>query len=98
MQSGVRATGGHGELRLEGRIDASTLSAARLALNDAIDRGAGDLVVHLCEAAFADRTGLGLIVAAHYRARRRGRRLILAGLTPTLRRLLSRTQPDLVLR
>lgn len=94
----MRATGDHAELHLDGRLDASTLAHARLALNDAIDRGSGDLVVNVRNLVIADRTGVGLILAAHYRARRRGRRLVVAGLPPALGRLLGRTQLDLVIR
>jgi anti-sigma B factor antagonist len=94
----MQVTGDGVELRLEGRLDASTLSDARLALNDAIDRGTGDLVVDLRDVAIGDRTGLGLVIAAHYRARRRGRRLVFTGVSPAARRLLCRTQLALVLR
>ena len=56
-----------------GRLDVHTVADVRLLLHAAVDRGSGDLMVHLAEAEVHDATGLGVIVGAHHRARRAGR-------------------------
>ena len=53
-----------------------------------LDRGQGDLMVHLAGAEVHDATGLGVLVGAHHRARRAGRRLVLVDVSPRLDRLL----------
>jgi anti-anti-sigma factor len=80
------------ELRLAGRLDVSTVADVRIALHEALDRGSGDLVVNLAEVEVGDATGLGVLVGAHRRAGRRGRRLVLRGVPPRLQRLLAATK------
>ena len=60
------------EVSVAGRLDVHTVAEVRLALHDALDRGVGDLLLHLAEAEVHDATGLGLIVGAHHRARQEG--------------------------
>jgi anti-anti-sigma factor len=76
------------EVSVSGRLDANTVAEVRRALHDNLDRGAGDLLIHLAQAEVHDATGLGLIVGIHDRARRMGRRLVLADVSPRLDRLL----------
>jgi anti-sigma B factor antagonist len=76
------------EVAVCGRLDVHTVDEVRLALHEILDRGAGDLLIHLAEAEIHDATGLGVIVGAHHRARRAGRRLVLADVSPRLDRLL----------
>ena len=76
------------EVALSGRLDARTVAVVRPALNDILDRGAGDLLLHLADAEVHDSSGLGLIVGAHDRARRAGRRLVLVDASPRVDRLL----------
>jgi len=76
------------EVAVAGRLDANTVAEVRLALHDALDRGIGDLLLHLGEAEVHDATGLGLIVGTHHRARRAGRRLVLVDVSPRVDRLL----------
>ena len=73
---------------LAGRLDVSTVHEVRSALHAAIDTGAGDLVLDLREVEVLDATGLGMLVGAHRKAGRNGRRLVLRNLTPQLQRLL----------
>src|SRR5579883_541978 len=68
-----------GELCLAGRLDVSTVADVRIALHEALDSGSGDLVVNLAQVEVGDATGLGVLVGAHRRAGRRGRRLVLRG-------------------
>jgi len=76
------------EVSVFGRLDANTVSEVRGALHDILDRGVGDLLIHLAGAEVHDATGLGVIVGVHHRARRQGRRLVLVDVSPRLDRLL----------
>ena len=75
-------------LRLSGILDVSTVHDVRLAVHAALDDGAGDLYVDLRDVEMLDATGLGMLVGAHRRAGRSGRRLVLRNLSPQLVRLL----------
>lgn len=76
------------EVFVSGRLDVHTVAVVRLALDDILDRGVGDLLLHLADAEVHDATGLGVIVGAHHRARLAGRRLVLVDVSPRLDRLL----------
>lgn len=76
------------EVAVSGRLDVSTVAEVRVALCGVLDRGSGDLLIHLAHANVHDATGLGVIVGIHHRARRLGRRLILVDASPRLDRLL----------
>jgi anti-anti-sigma factor len=76
------------EVSVCGRLDVNTVAEVRLALHDILDRGVGDLRIHLAQAEVHDATGLGVIVGVHHRARRVGRRLVLVDVSPRLDRLL----------
>jgi anti-sigma B factor antagonist len=76
------------EVSVSGRLDENTVAEVRLALHDILDRGVGDLLIHLAQAEVHDATGLGVIVGVHHRARRVGRRLVLVDVSPRLDRLL----------
>ncbi len=76
------------ELRLTGALDVHTAADVRLALHTAIDGGAGDLLVDLGGVDGADTTGLSVLVGAHRRAGRCGRRLVLRNVPHQLSRLL----------
>ena len=79
---------GTNEIVLSGRLDVSTVHEVRGALHAAIDAGSGDLVVDMRDVEMLDPTGLGMLVGAHRRAGRAGRRLVLRNLGPQLERLL----------
>jgi len=76
------------EVTVSGRLDVTSVDEVRLALYDILDRGAGDLLVHLAQAEVHDAAGLGVIIGIHHRARRVGRRLVLVDVSPRLDRLL----------
>lgn len=84
-------------LALTGRLDVTVAADARLALADAVDGGAGDLVLDVAALETVDVTGLGVLVGAHRRAGRSGRTLVLRDVTPSVSRLLLRTRLDRVL-
>jgi len=76
------------EVAVSGRLDVNSVAEVRAALHDILDRGVGDLLVHLAQAEVHDATGLGVIVGVHHRARTVGRRLVLVDVSPRLDRLL----------
>ncbi|MCX4746726.1 STAS domain-containing protein [Kitasatospora sp. NBC_01287] len=84
--------GGHAVLALEGRLDVRSAADARARLHQAVDGGAGDLVLDLRALDSWDATGLGVIMGTHRRAGRLGRRLVLREVPPQLQRLLVATR------
>lgn len=75
-------------LALSGRLDASSATEVRDALHGAIDAGDGDLVVDVSGVDLVDATGLGVLLGAHRRAGRAGRRVVLRDASPSLVRVL----------
>lgn len=76
------------EVVLRGRLDVQTVADVRLALHEAIDAGAGPLVLDLSAAEIMDATGLGVLIGGHRRAERAGRTLVLRSPSERLLRLL----------
>jgi anti-sigma B factor antagonist len=85
------------EVMVAGPLDVNTVADVRTALHDILDRGVGDLLVHLAQAEVYDATGLGVIVGVHHRAQRVERRLVLVDVSPRLDRLLRASRLHLVL-
>lgn len=85
------------ELHIVGPLNVHTVSEIRTALSRAIDGGIGDLMLHLGAADIGDATGLGVLIGAHHRAERAGRRLVLAEVSPRIDRLLRGSRLDRVL-
>ena len=84
-------------LALSGRLGATTVADVRIALAREIDGGTDDLVVDLAGVELVDATGLGVLVGAHRRADRAGRRLVLRGIPERIDRLLVATRLHRVL-
>jgi anti-anti-sigma factor len=84
-------------LALSGRLGASTVADVRAALYEAVDSGVDDLLLDLNGVELVDATGLGVIVGAHRRADRLGRRLVLQRLPERIERLLLATRLNRVL-
>ncbi|GAA3641457.1 STAS domain-containing protein [Streptomyces fenghuangensis] len=84
--------GDHAELVVGGRLDVRSAADARSVLHTAVDSGEGDLVLDLAELDSWDATGLGVIMGAHRRAGRCGRRLVLRDVPPQMQRLLVATR------
>ncbi|MFR9724984.1 STAS domain-containing protein [Streptomyces sp. MS19] len=93
----MHISGDHAELVVGGRLDVRNAADARLALHRAVDGGAGDLVLDLRQLDSCDATGLGVIMGAHRRAGRCGRRLVLRDVPPHVRRVLVATRLHRVL-
>lgn len=85
------------EATLKGALGVRTVSEVRSQLQRLLTGGEGDLVLHLGEAEILDATGLGVLVGLHQRARRAGRRLVIAEASERLERLLRITKLHLVL-
>ncbi len=93
----VHVAAGSGEIVLSGQLNSQTVADVRGALHAAVDAGSGDLIVDLGAVDLVDSTGLGLLLAAHRRAGRCGRRLVLRDVPPSLSRLLLLTRLDRIL-
>ncbi|MEO7982240.1 MAG: STAS domain-containing protein [Sporichthyaceae bacterium] len=85
------------EIVLSGRLDVSSAADVRAALHEAIDLGAGDLVVDLAGVDWVDATGLGVLLGADRRAKQLGRRFVLRDAAPRVRRILRVTRLHRVL-
>lgn len=85
-------------LCLAGRLDVVAAADVRSALAGALDHGVGDLTLDLSAVEGMDATGLGVLVGAHRRAGRAGRRLVLRDVPPAVARVLLVTHLDKVLR
>jgi anti-sigma B factor antagonist len=85
------------EVSVSGRLDVNSVAEVRLALQDILGRGVGDLLIHLAQAEVCDATGLAVIVGVHHRARQLGRRLVLVDVSPRLDRLLRASRLNRVL-
>jgi anti-sigma B factor antagonist len=59
-------------MALDGEVDVYTSSRLRQALNEAIDKGCGNVVVDLQELGFIDSSGLGVLVSALRRLKENG--------------------------
>jgi anti-sigma B factor antagonist len=79
-------------LHVTGRLDGTSVSAARDRLHTAIARDRSDVILDVSGVEWVDVTGLGMIVDAHRRLRRDGRRLVLRGCAPRVRRALAVTK------
>lgn len=82
---------------LRGRLDVSTVADVRIALHAAVDTGSGDLLVDLGGVDVVDASGLGVLVGAHRRAGRVGRRVVLRNVPERILRLLALTRLNRVL-
>jgi anti-anti-sigma factor len=94
MRANVTQDGG---VELVGRLDVRGAAAAREALHEALTRGSGRLGVDLSGVELLDATGLGVLVAAHRRARLQDRELVLVDAVPRVARLLALTRLDRVI-
>jgi anti-anti-sigma factor len=99
MEASMRAVPGPDSqvFDLVGRVDATTVTDLRRRLQAAIDVGAGDLVLDVGQVTVLDAAGLGMLVAAHRRAGRAGRRLVLRSVPPSVGRVLAMTRLHRVL-
>ena len=83
---------------LTGRLDVVCVADVRIALHGAVDDGTGDLLLDARGIDSIDTSGLGVLVGAHRRAGRAGRRLVVFGAPPQVLRMLQLTRLDRVLQ
>ncbi len=95
MQIDVREPGQ--VVALTGRLDVVSVADVRQALHAVVDDGAGDLVLDLSGVEAIDSSGIGVLVGAHRRAGRAGRRLVVAAAPAPVLRMLRLTRLDRVL-
>jgi anti-sigma B factor antagonist len=76
------------ELRISGRLDSRSSTAARTSLHEHVDGASGDLTVNLANAEIWDGAGLGVIIGTSRRARNAGRKLVLTEVRPRELRML----------
>ena len=95
MQIDVRERGR--VVALTGRLDVASVADVRLALHAAVDDGTGDLVLDLSAVDSIDASGIGVLVGAHRRAGRGGRRLVVAASPPPVLSMLRLTRLHRVL-
>jgi anti-anti-sigma factor len=88
----VRVVRPWAEIDLVGRLDSRTASTLREILQRSVDDGEGDLLLHIGSLEIWDSAGLGVLVGAHRRARRAGRRVVLTEVPPRHLRLLRATK------
>jgi anti-anti-sigma factor len=79
-------------VKLGSHLDVRNVAHVRAVLHRAIDNAGGDVAVDLAGLEVIDATGLGMLTAAHLRAERAGRRLILRNCSDDVRRVLAVTR------
>ena len=86
------------DVSLPSRVDATTSGDVRYALQVALDSiHSGDLTVDASSVVSLDVAGLGVLVAAHRKARHRGVRLVICDPQPRIMRILAVTRLHRVL-
>lgn len=84
-------------VRLDGQLDAASVSRVRELLAQVVATGHGDLFLDCSGVEWVDVTGLGLLTSTHRRLRDADRRLVLVGCRPQLRRALVVTRLSRIL-
>ena len=79
---------GSATLELSGSLDVRRTAEIRAQVYDLLDSGTGDVVVDISQVVSIDMTTLKLLAVANRTAERQGRRVVLRGATPGVRRLL----------
>jgi len=86
------------DVALPSRVDVTTSADVRYAIHIAIDAATqGDVIIDASNLETVDVAGLGVLVAAHRRARQAGRRLVLCDAPPRIVRLFAVTRLHRVL-
>jgi anti-anti-sigma factor len=83
-------------VRLQGELDCASAQDLEAALSGQLQAHRA-VVLDLTELSFLDCAGLGVVLAIDHRARRAGRRILLANPAPAVARLLTLTHCDVIL-
>ncbi|MFG2047393.1 STAS domain-containing protein [Micromonospora sp. NPDC048935] len=84
-------------VEVAGDLDMSTTPELGDRLREVVQSGAQSVVVDLSGVGFMDSSGLGILVVAYKDLRERGGSLVLAGVAPPVRTVLSITSVDRVI-
>lgn len=82
---------------LGSHLDVRNVAEVRAMIDQVLDTATGDVVVDIAALDVIDAAGLGMLTAAHLRAERAGRHLILQGCRDDVRRILAVTRLNRVL-
>jgi len=74
---------------LKGRLDSVNAGAVELAITEQIKQGANRLVLDFSEVPYVSSAGLRVVLVAAKRLKEVGGKLVLAGLTPSVREVFS---------
>lgn len=91
MVEGVADPARSGRVVIDTHLDGRNVAAVRASIIDAVDRFPDVIVVDMAACEFIDDSGLAMLTAAHLRAERSGRRLVLVHCSKEIRRLLAIT-------
>jgi anti-sigma B factor antagonist len=87
-------------VKIGAHLDVRNVAGVRAALNDVLEsteRDHGDIVIDMAALEVIDATGLGMLTAAHLRAERAGRHLVLRNCSKEIRRVLALTRLNRIL-
>jgi anti-sigma B factor antagonist len=79
------------QIKVGARLDVRNVAHIRTELNAALDSQRGDVVVDMRDVVMIDAAGLGMLTAAHLRAERAGRHVILRYVPNDVRRVFAVT-------
>jgi anti-sigma B factor antagonist len=84
-------------VKIGSHLDVRNVGQVRTVLHQAIAAADGDVVVDMAGVEVIDAAGLGMLTAAHLRAERAGRHLVLRHCSDDIRRVLAVTHLNRVL-
>jgi len=84
-------------VKIGSHLDVRNVGQVRQVLHQTIAAAEGDVIVDMSGVEVIDATGLGMLTAAHLRAERSGRHLVLSNCSDDVRRLLAVTHLNRVL-
>ena len=79
-------------------LDVRNIGSVRTVINEALEASTGDVVVDMGSLELIDSAALGMLTAAHLRAERAGRHLVLRNCSDDIRRVLAVTRLNRILR
>jgi anti-sigma B factor antagonist len=79
------------QIKVGAHLDVRNVAHIRTELNAALESRRGDVVVDMRDVVMIDAAGLGMLTAAHLRAERAGRHMILRYVSDDVRRVFAVT-------
>ncbi len=84
-------------VKVRSHLDVRNVGQVRMVLHEVIDNATGDVTIDLSGLDMIDAAGLGMLMGAHLRAERLGRRVVLRHCSNELRRVMAVTRLNRVL-